>query len=725
MPQDEAGADIDQPHGYDPQNWDNNEEQEDWNQDENYQPVQQAEQHREIQQHEPQRIIQNAQGYGSHHPAQQFQRQQVSNTQNHYLGANYQPLVAQLPNIPVSQPLAAQVPFSQPLAAQVPFSQPLAAQVPFSQPLAAQVPFSQPLAANIPFSQPLAANIPFPRHLAANIPYPHPPAANISISQPWVTQPPILQNQHYTLPRNPHPRNDLDIPRYGSRENHTRPPSRGTSGDPRVTVRETISPHVVPPTQRSPLQQVEVQSQSTQRMQQAPTTTVKELNDFDSHYQFKGKPNTIGIVAWFNRIEGTFKEEWDDIKKIRRASKHLDPNNSGLLQIKESEWTKYETFKEYLILLFGSKNRPFSLSKWTMAVRYSNTSFSRWMSSQSGVMLVEKTAGRWDIGDLTEDELSIIMNKLNTMVPKRVFASFFRSDKSWNKEKLLSNSFLEILKLIRDDEDMEDQVWRMFNETLPNPDNSEVYRLNSVQDTREKKPKPQYPAPNYHKFNLQMAQISNNGGHPQPNQQGAQYPETAPQRGRGKGKPRFKRNTGPRNPPFGNEQQQPQYQQQTQPQYQQQYQPQYQQQRQNQPYQRGGNHGFKPTYNDGRVNQGDAHRNPQDHQRKPPHADSKRGGKQPYRGNKRGNHYQKRVNLVENDFPENYDDSTPFNYDTYQQTDQQYSQYQDTQGQQAPGQSYPRQQYSQHPKNGPTPPTSNNTVQNVGVVQSSYGPNDR
>ena len=83
-----------------------------------------------------------------------------------------------------------------------------------------------------------------------------------------------------------------------------------------------------------------------------------------------------------------------------------------------------------------------------------------------GVMLIEKTADRWDTGLLTQDELAIIVNNLSLLVPKKVFADYYNLDKSWNQEKLQNIDFMTLITTICSQEAVQDVDWIVFDGNL-------------------------------------------------------------------------------------------------------------------------------------------------------------------------------------------------------------------------------------------------------------------
>ena len=121
-----------------------------------------------------------------------------------------------------------------------------------------------------------------------------------------------------------------------------------------------------------------------------------------------------------------------------------------------------------------------------------------------GVMLIEKTAERWDTRGLSYDELTIIVNNLASLVPRKVFAEFFNIDKSWNSEKLLNQKFMDIITMICTQESLQDVDWTVFNDNLEPPNNSEKCKLNTIPESFRKRNQ----ATSYQRSNFQVAQIN-------------------------------------------------------------------------------------------------------------------------------------------------------------------------------------------------------------------------
>ena len=175
-----------------------------------------------------------------------------------------------------------------------------------------------------------------------------------------------------------------------------------------------------------------------------------------------------------------------------------------------------------MIATFNKKN-PFNLSRWMEAKRYQDTFFGKWMSSQLGVLLIANTAPRWDAGNLTDDEIGIVMSALTQMIPRKAFVGFYNLDKSWDSRKLMNHTFMELLKTFTDQEELNDVDWKTYRENLSPPDNSDKYKQNSIPTGNQRnKYKSQNQAFPYQRTDLQVAQISRGRSSP-PGRQNNQY----------------------------------------------------------------------------------------------------------------------------------------------------------------------------------------------------------
>ena len=539
-------------------------------------------------------------------------------------------------------------------------------------------------------------------HLQQNLAQPPPPPPQLP--HPQLQN--VLQNAlngNYQVPGNP-----VDYPAFANINVNMHEP-RGAQANNFRNAATPPQPAQLPEMARPyPAQQLlQPQLQMPQPTVQTVTTT-KELNDFDPYLVFYGRLHTIDVYTWFKRLEATFKPDWDEVKKIRRAVKHLDSNNPEFKFIKQSDITSYANFKKHMITTFGKNKLPFNLAKWTEACRYNDTPFCKWMSSQLGLLLIEKTAPRWDAGDLTIDEISIIMTVFAKMVPKRVVAAYYTHDRSWDATKLLALEFWDLLTNICTDEDINPQDWDLFNKKLPNPDDSENYKLNSLPHLRNK-PKPQSSGAGYVRTDFNLGSIANTGKKSPDNQRNTQQSGQVDRRPPYKGKKNQERKSNTWNYQQDKPQQQrtTQYQQGTQQQQQQQQ----QQQRQQQP-QRGGYQGYvRPSQNENQQ------RSRQENQEQRTYNNgNRRGSGRPFRGNgnryKRGG-YQRRVNLLDQQDYDEYEDCPPMDYDPFTDNDPQDLQLQ-RQGIPDPN----RQQTNQGPKNGQMAPAGGRTL-NVGVLQTS------
>ena len=473
--------------------------------------------------------------------------------------------------------------------------------------------------------------------------------------------------------------NLMDVPRYGYVEVNNQNFQEQWPHQQGVNIAPTRVVQAVSPTNQVLQQPQQAQAQHQPQYHMVRDTTVKDLNDLDPFLIFRGKKDTRNVLTWFESIEDTFQADWDDLKKIRRALKHLDRENPAFKALRESNLTNYRVFKQIMTTAFNNQN-PFDLSRWTEAKRYQDTNFVQWMSSQLGILLMEKTVPRWDEKSLTQDELAIIMNSLTRMIPKKSFVGFYRLDKSWNTEKLLAYKFLDLCHMFTEEEAMEDMEWTKFKKDLPVPDGSENYRMNSIPKYGSTKRGQRIPNFSYQRTNFNLAPISNTGRNSPPNRQPQQNREQGDRGGR------FNRGRGDRsqynNSPTQGSQQTT-----------------YQQQRQNPS--RGGYQGYQQYQNDKNQQQQQNRDGDKEQVNQQNYSDGNRRSRPYYRrgrfrrGN-RNNYRQRRVNLMEqNDDGEDYQGGE---YEDFNSRD--YNQYNTSEQANYQGQNQENEGKSHNPKNG-------------------------
>ena len=200
---------------------------------------------------------------------------------------------------------------------------------------------------------------------------------------------------------------------------------------------------------------------------------------------FRGTPGTISLKDWLARLELSWEPDWDDARKLKLAIKHLDRTNRMLVPIANHQHTDYQTFLDRLQMVFGSVQKPFHLSRWQEAVRYRGNKFRNWMCSHLAIELVDKTTNPWNQGELTDNEMVIVMENLERMIPKKVLAEYRNLEGSWNCQALRAIPFSQLLNKIVQDEATWENIWTEFNNSpnMPtgNHENSASYRMNSVQ----------------------------------------------------------------------------------------------------------------------------------------------------------------------------------------------------------------------------------------------------
>ena len=198
---------------------------------------------------------------------------------------------------------------------------------------------------------------------------------------------------------------------------------------------------------------------------------------------FRGTPGTISLKDWLNRLQQDWEQDWDDAKKLKLAIKHLDRGNPKLLAIANHQHTDYQTFLDRLQMVFGSVQQPFHLSKWQLARRFKGNKFRDWMCSHLAIELVDKTTNPWNQGELTDNEIVMVMENLARMIPKKVLAEYRNLEGSWNCESLKLVPFSQLLNKIVQDEATWENIWKEFDNSynVPAANQGASYKMNSVQ----------------------------------------------------------------------------------------------------------------------------------------------------------------------------------------------------------------------------------------------------
>ena len=154
-------------------------------------------------------------------------------------------------------------------------------------------------------------------------------------------------------------------------------------------------------------------------------------------------------------MEDDFTPEMDERERIRYMMRHLDPNEKKLAARLAQMPKSLEIFKKHLNLMHNATHKPFRLAKWQFAKRFNDTKFKDWIGSWLAIELIERTAELWDAGELSEDEMEIVMQNLQRLIPRKVLADFYLASGTWDLAKLRRRSFLDIIQIIINDE----QTW--------------------------------------------------------------------------------------------------------------------------------------------------------------------------------------------------------------------------------------------------------------------------
>ena len=108
--------------------------------------------------------------------------------------------------------------------------------------------------------------------------------------------------------------------------------------------------------------------------------------------------------------------------------------------------------------MFNASHRPFKLAKWQYAMRFKKTPFKDWICSELAIELIERTAELWDAGELSDNEIEIVMQNIQRLIPKKVLADFYSSQSTWDLDKLRQRDFMDIIQIITTDEATWEQI---------------------------------------------------------------------------------------------------------------------------------------------------------------------------------------------------------------------------------------------------------------------------
>lgn len=213
--------------------------------------------------------------------------------------------------------------------------------------------------------------------------------------------------------------------------------------------------------------------------------TRMDKNQIQEDLIFRGTPGTISLKDWLSRLQQEWEPDWDDAKKLKLAIRHLDRKNAKLLAIANHQHTDYQTFQDRLQMVFGSVIKPFYFSKWQLARRFRGNRFRDWMCSHLAIELVDKTTNPWNQGELTDNEMVMVMENLAQMIPKKVLAEYRSLEGSWNCQSLRTVPFSQLLNKIVQDEATWENIWNEFDNShnipAPSQETRASYRMNSVQ----------------------------------------------------------------------------------------------------------------------------------------------------------------------------------------------------------------------------------------------------
>ena len=108
-----------------------------------------------------------------------------------------------------------------------------------------------------------------------------------------------------------------------------------------------------------------------------------------------------------------------------------------------------------------------------------------WITTKCGNKLCNETAKRWNTKNLTNDEMTIIMDQIKRMVPPSALENYITDVGDWDKEALLSMEFMTFIYKIKRHEDTHVSDWYHFNNKLGYAnENSVEQKINTVETVK-------------------------------------------------------------------------------------------------------------------------------------------------------------------------------------------------------------------------------------------------
>ena len=198
-----------------------------------------------------------------------------------------------------------------------------------------------------------------------------------------------------------------------------------------------------------------------------------------------GITGSMQIHDWISRMNGKLAENpsWNEEQQFMFLVKHLDKENPKLKGIINGGMVSWTHMQATLNILYASvDSRSFNVADWVKAKRYRGTTMKNWVSTPNGTRLCNQTAKRWNAKKLSQDEMTIIMDKIKLMVPASVLEIYITPEGEWDTPALLSMEFMVFFHKLTRHEETHISDWYYFNNKLDSPkDNNQDYFVNSVE----------------------------------------------------------------------------------------------------------------------------------------------------------------------------------------------------------------------------------------------------
>ena len=221
-----------------------------------------------------------------------------------------------------------------------------------------------------------------------------------------------------------------------------------------------------------------VLSQMAKNLEQLHQVGTKDY----AYSKFSGKPGTINIKDWINRMEESMTPDMSEEMKIKNLLKYLDPKVDVLNNIINAQFVSYSALTRHLKASFGLKQQPFTLSDWSKTRRWAGNTIFDWLNSPDGLMLVQQTSIKWDTQQYTDDEILVVVNNLLKFVPRSALEDYMDDDNyAWDCNKFRAIKIHTLMVRLGQSELNDPHKWAIINDRLPKGSGSKLgFQLNSI-----------------------------------------------------------------------------------------------------------------------------------------------------------------------------------------------------------------------------------------------------